>query len=107
MSLITGSDSAELEGTVRLDPSRKQIASGSPPAPTDELVYGVFNPPGIRCFQSVFHGLKDESGQAVILGCTEIPLVIGDQNSALPTLDSTRLLARAVLRHAVASTSGQ
>jgi aspartate racemase len=38
----------------------------------------------------------------VILGCTEIPLIIGDTNSPLPTLDSTRLLARAALRHAVA-----
>jgi aspartate/glutamate racemase len=35
------------------------------------------------------------------LGCTEIPLIIGDANSPLPTLDSTRLLARAALRRAV------
>jgi aspartate/glutamate racemase len=34
---------------------------------------------------------------AVALGCTEIPLIIGDANSTLPTLDSTRLLARAAL----------
>jgi len=38
-----------------------------------------------------------------VLGCTEIPLIIGDHNCALPTLDSTRLLARAALQHAVAS----
>jgi hypothetical protein len=31
---------------------------------------------------------------------TEIPLIIDDANSALPTLDSTRLLARAALRRA-------
>jgi aspartate racemase len=37
-----------------------------------------------------------------LLGCTEIPLVIDERNSALPTLDSTRLLARAALRRAVA-----
>jgi len=36
-----------------------------------------------------------------VLGCTEIPLIINDGNSALPTLDSTRLLARAALRRAV------
>ena len=38
---------------------------------------------------------------AVILGCTEIPLIIDDGNAPLPTLDSTRLLARAALRRAV------
>jgi aspartate racemase len=37
----------------------------------------------------------------VILGCTELPLILGDANSPLPALDSTRLLARAALRRAV------
>jgi aspartate racemase len=37
----------------------------------------------------------------VVLGCTEIPLLIGDRESPLPTLDSTRNLARAALRHAL------
>ena len=36
-----------------------------------------------------------------VLGCTEIPLLIDDGNSPLPTLDSTRLLARAAVRRAV------
>jgi aspartate racemase len=36
-----------------------------------------------------------------VLGCTEIPLIISDANSQLPTLDSTRLLARAALHRAV------
>ena len=40
---------------------------------------------------------------AVVLGCTEIPLIIDDRNSPLPTLDSTRLLARAALRKSVAA----
>jgi aspartate racemase len=38
---------------------------------------------------------------AAVLGCTEIPLLIGDTESPLPTLDSTRILARAALREAV------
>jgi aspartate racemase len=37
-----------------------------------------------------------------VMGCTEIPLIMNDDNSPLPTLDSTRLLARAALRQAVA-----
>jgi aspartate racemase len=45
--------------------------------------------------------MKGEGCEAVILGCTEIPLIIDDGNSPLPVLDSTRLLARAALRRAV------
>jgi aspartate racemase len=45
--------------------------------------------------------MKNEGCDAVILGCTEIPLLMDDTNSPLPTLDSTRLLARVALRRAV------
>jgi aspartate racemase len=68
----------------------------------DELVCGKFTPSGVQFFQSVIEGLKAQGCEAVILGCTEIPLIINDGNSPLPTLDSTRLLARAALRKAVA-----
>jgi aspartate racemase len=67
----------------------------------DELVYGVFKPEAVANFQQVIRRMKDEGCDAVVLGCTEIPLVINDSNSPLPTLDSTRLLARAALRRAV------
>ena len=67
----------------------------------DELVYGVFKPEAVACFQRVFGRMKDDGCDAVVLGCTEIPLIMSDSNSPLPTLDSTRLLARAALRHAV------
>jgi aspartate racemase len=67
----------------------------------DELVYGVFKPDAVALFQRIIGRMKDEGCDAVILGCTEIPLLVNDANSPLPTLDSTRLLARAALRRAV------
>lgn len=67
----------------------------------DELVYGVFKPEGIAYHQRVTQRMRDEGCDAVVLGCTEIPLIMDDANSPLPTLDSTRLLARAALRRAV------
>jgi aspartate racemase len=67
----------------------------------DELVRGVFRPETVARFQVVIEGLQRRGCDAVILGCTEIPLIIDDSNSPLPTLDSTRLLARAALRRAV------
>ena len=70
----------------------------------EELVYGVFKPEAIAYFQKVMRRMKGDGCDAVILGCTEIPLIMSDSNSPLPTLDSTRLLARAALRRAVQST---
>ncbi len=67
----------------------------------DELVYGVFKPEAIAYFQKVFERMKAEGCDAVVLGCTEIPLIMNDGNSPLPTLDSTRLLARAAIQHAL------
>ena len=67
----------------------------------DELVYGVFKPESVAYFQQVIARMKGEGCDAVVLGCTEIPLIMNDANSPLPTLDSTRLLARAALRRAV------
>jgi len=67
----------------------------------EELVNGRFLPEGVRTFQEVIGRLRDSGCDAVVLGCTEIPLVISDANSPLPTLDSTRLLARAAIRQAI------
>jgi len=69
----------------------------------DELVRGVFKTEAVAFFQQVIHHLKEQECDAVVLGCTEIPLIINDSNSSLPTLDSTRLLARAALRQATSS----
>jgi aspartate racemase len=69
----------------------------------DELVCGIFKPEAITHFQQVITRMKDQGCDAVVLGCTEIPLIMNDTNSPLPTLDSTRLLARAALKRAVQS----
>jgi aspartate racemase len=73
----------------------------------DELVRGIFKPGPIAAFQHVIERMKRDGADAVILGCTEIPLIINDANAALPTLDSTRLLAWAALRHAFSGPAAQ
>jgi aspartate racemase len=67
----------------------------------DELVYGTFTAEAGDCFRRVIGRMQQAGCDAVVLGCTEIPLLITDANSPLPTLDSTRLLARAALARAV------
>jgi aspartate racemase len=68
-----------------------------------ELVNGVFSEESRQYFNGVFSRLKDQGCDAVVLGCTEIPLLIDPSDSPLPTLDSTRLLARAALERSLAS----
>jgi aspartate racemase len=67
----------------------------------DELVNGIFKPESLAVFRAVIERMKSEGCDAVVLGCTEIPLIVTPENSPLPVLDSTRLLARAALKKAV------
>lgn len=67
----------------------------------DELVNGQFLQRSLAYYLEVIRGLKDEGCDAVVLGCTEIPLLVTEKDSPLPILDSTRLLAGAAVRKAV------
>jgi aspartate racemase len=66
----------------------------------EELVYGRLQAPSRRDFQGIIERLAARGCDAVVLGCTEIPLLIEPADSPLPVLDSTRTLARAALREA-------
>lgn len=66
----------------------------------DELVCGAVRPAARAALQRIVARLAGEGCDAVVLGCTELPLILDDTSSPLPTLDSTRLLARAALREA-------
>jgi aspartate racemase len=67
-----------------------------------ELVDGVFTDASRAVYTDVISRLGDRGCDAVALACTEIPLLVRPADSPLPTLDSTRLLASAALREAVA-----
>ncbi len=67
----------------------------------DELVNAQFTPRSLAYFQEVIRTLAGQGCDAVVLGCTEIPLLVTPDSSPLPTLDSTRLLAKAAVKKAV------
>lgn len=67
----------------------------------NELVNGLFPETSRLYFNHVTEKLKARGCDAVVLGCTEIPLIVRADDCPLPTLDSTRLLARAALKKAV------
>ena len=67
----------------------------------DELVNGIFKQESRTYLQQVIGRMSHAGCDAVVLGCTELPLIVDDITSPLPTLDSTRILARAALRKAL------
>jgi aspartate racemase len=67
----------------------------------DELVNAKFTDESLHFFQEVIGELKRQGCDAVVLACTEHPLLVKPEDSPLPTLDSTRLLARAAVEYAL------
>jgi aspartate racemase len=66
-----------------------------------ELVYGIIKPESKSYFLNLIGELRSKGCDSVILGCTEIPLIVLPEESSLPILDSTRILARAALKNAI------
>lgn len=63
----------------------------------DELCLGVFRDEARTAYVTIIEKLAAAGCDSVALVCTEIPLLISDDVSPLPTLDSTRLLAKAAV----------
>ena len=66
-----------------------------------ELVDGVFTDASRQAYYRAIARLGERGCDAVALACTEIPLLVRAEESPLPTLDSTRLLARAAVVEAL------
>jgi aspartate racemase len=67
----------------------------------EELYWNTIKPQSLAYYQKVIDRHKAKGCDGVVLGCTEIPLLVTAENSSIPILDSTRLLARAALREAI------
>lgn len=66
-----------------------------------ELVYGVIKDMSKQYLLNVIKEFRSKGCDSVILGCTEIPLIVLPEDSPLPVLDSTRILARAALKYSL------
>lgn len=67
----------------------------------DELVKGALNSSTREYFRDVVRELSSAGCDAVVMGCTEIPLILRQEDVDVPLLDSTRLLAGAALEEAL------
>ena len=66
-----------------------------------QLVKGVFTNESRHYFNEVFSVLGERGCDAVVMGCTEIPILMDGIDTPVPTLDSTRILARTAIRYAL------
>ena len=87
----------DLERLVPDEPMRERLNA----AIFDELCMGIFNTGTTDVFLGAIEELKSRGAECVILGCTEIPLIVTPENSPLPALDSTRLLAKYAVLEAI------
>ncbi len=62
-----------------------------------ELVYGNILERSRKYFLQVINELRSDGCDSIVLGCTEIPLIVPPEDTSLPVMDSTRILARAAL----------
>ncbi len=67
----------------------------------DELVAGPIEPASRAAYRAVIERLAERGAQAIVLGCTEIMLLIGPEDSPVPLFDTTALHSRAAVAHAV------
>ena len=68
----------------------------------DELVLGSIRPESRSAYREIIGRLVDEGAEGVVLGCTEIELLIGADDSPVPVFPSTRLHAEAAVTAALA-----
>lgn len=73
----------------------------------NELCNGKFTDETTQLFIAAIESLKQRGAECVILGCTEIPLIVTRENSPVPPLDSTRLLAQYAVREALSDSKSQ
>lgn len=69
----------------------------------DELCRGIVSDRSRETYQRAIDGMMARGAEAVILGCTEITLLISDEDSPIPTYDSTDLHVKAAVQHMLAT----
>ncbi|RYF49295.1 MAG: aspartate/glutamate racemase family protein [Cytophagaceae bacterium] len=69
----------------------------------EELCVGLISEASRKIYQQVFQTFAASGAQAIILGCTEIGMLIKPEHSALPLLDTTHLHAKAAVAFALSN----
>jgi aspartate racemase len=68
----------------------------------EELTHGVVTEESIAYYQSAIQSLKDQGCDSIILGCTELGMLITEENSPLPPYDTALIHCEAIVERALA-----
>ena len=68
----------------------------------DELTHGILSPASRRQYIDIIHSLVSRGAEGVILGCTEIPLLVKQKDVDIPVFDTTMIHAQAAAAYALA-----
>jgi len=69
---------------------------------TNELAIGKIKEPSKKIFRDIMNRLADRGAQGIILGCTEIPLLVNEKEGNIPLFDTTLIHATAAVEYALA-----
>jgi len=67
----------------------------------DELDFSIFNPDSAKRFVQIIEKMNSRGAEGVILGCTEIPLLVKQEYTKVPLFDTTTLHAEAAVEMAL------
>lgn len=67
-----------------------------------ELCLGTINPASRQCYRQIMQQLVDQGAEAIILGCTEITLLVDDSDASVPLFDTTLIHAEEAVNQALA-----
>jgi aspartate racemase len=67
----------------------------------DELVAGQIRDESRAGYIAIIHKLVERGAQGIILGCTEIPLLVNEASAGIPLFDTTQIHAEAALNYAI------
>jgi len=87
----------EKEGIQVIIPSESEMVLINEKIST-ELELGIVKEETLRYFQNIISRMRDEDGiEAIVLGCTELPLLLNDEVSPVPCLDTMQIHIRTII----------
>ena len=96
-------DKLRENGITALVPERQEVRDFIQLTIREELGRGIVSAETKRAYLSIIDELIAQGAEGIILGCTEIPLLIKQEDVAVPVLDTTQLHAQAAVAFAVAN----
>lgn len=94
-------DKMHAEGIEFIVPQSQEVRDYIQETLRDELGRGIINPQTKKAYISIINDLIDRGAQGIILGCTEIPMLLSQDDLSVPAFDTTKIHAEAAVKFAL------